>query len=247
MLKFELDDNYPFIADVLALQDACASLYVDKEVTLYAKERLELRFADPKLKPFYLDWTQGSWQWRFKHSGKHSEAVARAVIGKLKEPVVVDATAGLGRDSLVLQNAGAQVFMFERNPLVWLFLQAARFNALQNDAFVASFPQGLPTLMPYGTYLDYARTHQDFSCEVVYYDPMFPSRQKSAQVKKDMQIFHSIVGKDEDSLSYAHSLIQLPKFRTVIKRPDSAPPLIPCDYSVDGKACHFDCYVSKKA
>ena len=35
--------------------------------------------------------------------------------------------------------------------------------------------------------------------EVVYLDPMFPLRIKSAQVKKEMQVFHQLIGKDVDA------------------------------------------------
>lgn len=245
MLKFDIHPQYPLYEEVLNLKKQCSDLYKDKDATLYAYETLELHFADPKFKPFVLDWTLGAWQWRFKHSGKHSEAVAKAVIGKLKAPLVVDATAGLGRDSLVLQNAGAHVLMFERNPLVWLFLLDARRRALEDKQFSASFPQGLPQLMPYGTFLAYMQQAADFKCDVIYYDPMFPSRTKKALVKKEMQIFHSFVGADSDSLSYARELLKFPKYRTVIKRPESVPPLIPCNYSIDGKACRFDCYLSQ--
>ncbi|WP_186370392.1 class I SAM-dependent methyltransferase, partial [Yersinia bercovieri] len=35
--------------------------------------------------------------------------------------------------------------------------------------------------------------------EVVYLDPMYPHRQKSALVKKEMRVFQSLVGADEDA------------------------------------------------
>ncbi len=35
--------------------------------------------------------------------------------------------------------------------------------------------------------------------EVVYLDPMYPHRQKSALVKKEMRVFQSLVGADNDA------------------------------------------------
>jgi 16S rRNA (guanine1516-N2)-methyltransferase len=35
--------------------------------------------------------------------------------------------------------------------------------------------------------------------DVIYIDPMFPSREKSSKVKKEMQLFHPLVGTDDDS------------------------------------------------
>ena len=242
MLKFDISSQHPLRSSILSLQDKCLEMFSDKNFTLKAYDRIEIVFDDPKVSPFFIDWTSGKWAWRLKHSGKHSEAVARAVIGKHKDPVVVDATAGVGRDSLVLQSAGAVVSMFERNPLVWLLLADAKERALENSEFVDNFEHGLPNLMPYGTYIDYVKEHKDFLPDVVYFDPMFPPREKNAQVKKEMQVFHSIVGKDEDSFAYAQELMHHAKRRVVIKRPARAEPLFPCSYSVDGKACHFDCY-----
>lgn len=50
-------------------------------------------------------------------------------MGKLSKPVIFDATAGLGRESLILQSAGARVYMFERNPVIWLLLVSAMKKA----------------------------------------------------------------------------------------------------------------------
>ena len=84
--------------------------------------------------------------------------------------------------------------------------------------------------------------------DVVYVDPMFPERKKSAAVNKSMQAFHSIIGKDEDSEALlAHALAQ-PVKRVVVKRPRTAPAISGAkpSYTLEGKSSRFDIYALKK-
>lgn len=190
---------------------------------------------------FTVDLTSGKLRWRIEHPGL--EAVCKACL-RLAEldhaPLVFDATAGLGRDSLVLASRGGVVSAFERNAVSYLLL----FDALQRAQENGCYHFALPRL--------YFGQVQDLSAampkpDVIYYDPMFPSRSKSAQVKKDMQIFHQAVGFDEDTLSCARELLQLCRLRLVVKRPSDAHPLdlgTPPGsvWSISGGSCRFDCY-----
>lgn len=60
---------------------------------------------------------------------------------------------------------------------------------------------------------------------VVYLDPMYPHRSKSALVKKEMRILRILVGDDEDSAKLLTSALQVANKRVVVKRPAYAPPL----------------------
>ena len=61
--------------------------------------------------------------------------------------------------------------------------------------------------------------------DVVYLDPMYPHRQKSALVKKEMRVFQSLVGADEDADLLLAPALALATRRVVVKRPDYAEPL----------------------
>ncbi len=238
MINLQVNDNCPLKYKVKELLPYI-SLFDLKGFTLKCSDIIELTDNEGRFSPFYID--LNIYRQRLSRGGKKSESIARAVIGKLKKPDVIDATAGLGRDALILQSAGANVKMFERNPIIYILLQDALRRAFEDSSFLSCLPNGLPTLMPYGSLKDYKSLHKDFDADVIYYDPMFPQRQKSAQVKKEMQIFHEIVGFDEDNFSYAEYLKSVAKVRLVIKRPANAEPILPFTYQVDGKACRFDC------
>ena len=57
---------------------------------------------------------------------------------------------------------------------------------------------------------------------MVYLDPMYPHKQKSALVKKEMRVFQHLVGADLDSDELLLPALQLAKKRVVVKRPDYA-------------------------
>lgn len=53
---------------------------------------------------------------------------------------------------------------------------------------------------------------------MVYLDPMFPHRQKSALVKKEMRVFQTLVGADDDADALLAPARRLAKKRVVVKR-----------------------------
>jgi len=219
-----------------------------RELVLNVSDTVSLQVADTGITSnvFEIDLFADKLLWRLNHSGKNSEAVCRAVIGRLSHPKVFDATAGLGRESIILQNAGAEVTMFERNPVIWLLLLSAVHKAGSQSEIMAALKNGLPRLAPLGSVAENLNRSYDFkNPDVVYYDPMFPKRTKTALVKKEMRIFHELVGYDEDTLDYANYLLTVASHHLVVKRPGGEPPLelnVRRSSFVDGKACRFDCY-----
>ncbi|MFN2728770.1 class I SAM-dependent methyltransferase, partial [Salmonella enterica subsp. enterica serovar Typhimurium] len=75
-------------------------------------------------------------------------------------------------------------------------------------------------------------------------DPMFPHRQKSALVKKEMRVFQSLVGPDLDADGLLEPARQLATKRVVVKRPDYAPPLadVATPNAIVTKGHRFDIY-----
>ncbi|NLK85376.1 MAG: class I SAM-dependent methyltransferase [Aeromonadales bacterium] len=251
MIKFEIDPDSALASKAKEVAELIATeglkFESQEEMVVKVADEATIHFDNSMMgNCFCIDFTSQKLLWRLNHSGKSSEAVCRAVIGKLENPIVFDATAGLGRESLILQSAGAQVYMFERNPIIWLLLNSAINKAQNENAFVSSLKHGLPVLTQLGsikTQLEKGNTIP--APDVIYYDPMFPSRTKSALVKKDMRVFHELIGADEDTLEYANYLCTVAKHHVVVKRPSNEEPLnlnIRRSSFVDGKACRFDCY-----
>ena len=84
--------------------------------------------------------------------------------------------------------------------------------------------------------------------DIVYVDPMFPLRKKSAKVKKEMQAFHAIVGTDPDADDLLANALAVAQYRVVVKRPAGAGFLAETkpNYSLEGKSTRYDIYALKK-
>lgn len=190
---------------------------------------------------FALDLLEPGLRRRIEHPG--AEALLRACLHKLPPgSMIFDATAGLGRDALLLASRGMPVQAFERHRLIYLLL----FDALRRAQEAEVYRFALPVLN-FGTAVAAVEAQPDLRPEVIYFDPMFPPRRKSALVKKNMQIFHQVVGTDADSTDYARQLLGCCRRRLVIKRPAGAEALtapgLKASFAVDGGGCRFDCYL----
>ena len=69
--------------------------------------------------PVRVDFLEGAVAHRRLHGGGSGQMIAKAVgIQSGIRPVVLDATAGLGRDGFLLAQLGCRVTLIERHPLV---------------------------------------------------------------------------------------------------------------------------------
>ncbi|TNH01302.1 hypothetical protein FHQ26_11800 [Testudinibacter sp. TR-2022] len=214
-------------AKLVEFDRTCAALNLTDEpeailALVQTTERLELRKLDePKLGAVAVDFISGTMAHRRKFGGGRGEAVAKAVgIKKDYLPTVIDATAGLGRDAFVLAAIGCKVRLIERHPVVFALLQDGLQRAYQ-DTEIGEWLQNRMQLLSI-TNLTALSPIQDCA-DVVYLDPMYPHKQKSALVKKEMRIFQHLVGADLDADQLLPSALQLARKRVVVKRPDYAP------------------------
>ncbi len=206
-------------------------------------DRLELRKLDePKLGGIFVDFVTGAMAHRRKFGGGRGEAVAKAVgIKGGYLPDVIDATAGLGRDAFVLAALGCRVRMLERHPVVAALLDDGLRRGYA-DAEIGGWLRERLTLLHVVS--QQALSDITPAPDVVYLDPMYPHRQKSAMVKKEMRVFQSLVGPDEDADALLEPARRLAKKRIVVKRPDYAEPLagIATQSAVVTKSHRFDIY-----
>ena len=190
-----------------------------------------------------VDFVAGTMAHRRKFGGGRGEAVAKAVgVKKGKLPKVLDATAGLGRDAFVLAAIGCEVSLVERNPVVAALLEDGLQRAYQ-DAEIGDFMQQRMKLLPVKTIAELDPETEKF--DVVYLDPMFPHKNKSALVKKEMRVFQSLVGADLDADQLLATALKL-AHRVVVKRPDYAGYLAECKphFSQTTKNHRFDIYIN---
>lgn len=213
------------------------------QAEINGQTRLELRKLDePKLGAVYVDFVSGVMAHRRKFGGGRAEAVAKAVGVKGDElPSVIDATAGLGRDAFVLASVGCKVRLIERHPVVFLLLQDGLQRAYADTEIGAMLQTNLQLLNV--KHLSELNPQTDFA-DVVYLDPMYPHKQKSALVKKEMRLFQHLVGGDLDADQLLEPALNLARKRVVVKRPDYAEFLaqIPPHFSRQTKNHRFDIY-----
>jgi len=203
---------------------------------------------EKKLGALKVDFADGALTWRRNHGGGTGQAVAKAIGLKHKKRLnVLDATAGTGTDAFVLAALGCNVKMIERHPIVAALLADALHRAsLEEDVHEITNNMQLHN----GSSIDYMNQQTEDCFDVVYLDPMFPKSEKggkNAQVKKSMQYFRDMVGKDEDADALLAPALKCAKYRVVVKRPRKSPFLDnkKPTLSQEGKANRFDIYVNQ--
>jgi len=232
--------QFPYIGDIAAKAN-----FPELEFLLQVNfQHLELsKLDEPKLGAIKVDFVSGAVAHRRKFGGGRGQDIAKAV--GLKHgftPHVLDATAGLGRDSFVLATLGCTVTMMERMPVVAALLE----NGLQRgnlNTDVNDITQKMKII--------HASSINDMDLaqqpDVIYLDPMYPHREKSAAIKKEMRIFQTLVGEDLDADALLAPALALAKYRVVVKRPNYAPPLNNQKPSttIKMKKNRFDVYVNQ--
>ena len=207
---------------------------------------------------------------RVKHNSISHELLVKAakIKGADGPRTAIDATAGLGEDSLLLAAAGFHVKMYERNPVIFELLSDALRRAAEvpeladivarMEVFNEDSVEVMKKLAAELCRIDVTSdgVAAEPACgnaaepamppDIILLDPMFPERQKSALVKKKLQMIQKleIPCDDEEEILFA-AMSARPK-KLIVKRPPKGPFLagVKPDYSNKGKAVRYDCFVS---
>ncbi len=174
--------------------------------------------------------------------GTKADLLGRA-LGKQrskKRLFVVDATAGLCRDSLHLLALGCEVIALERNSKLYeVFSQLpppSSFTLVHADAV---------------EWLNQRAKGEERKPDIVYLDPMFPEKKKSAAVSKEsraLQLLEYPPTLDEEG-ALLKAAKQAAQDRVIVKRPKHAPWLAGAkpNHEFVGKAVRYDVYVTMRA
>jgi 16S rRNA (guanine1516-N2)-methyltransferase len=166
-----------------------------------------------------------------------NELIAKAVGLSKDLSDVIDVTAGLGQDAVVLARLGCRVRAIERSPWIYPLLSDAKARAKADWTERLHFIQAdsisyLQELRP----VDYP--------QVIYLDPMFPQKVKTALPRKEMLIFRSVVGDDPDFEDLFKVAMKTAKNRVVVKRPIKSPPIaVGVQHSFKGNSVRYDLYL----
>lgn len=200
--------------------------------------------------PVRAEFVTGKAGYRREHGGGTGQLIAKAVgLQKTRKALhVLDATAGLGQDAFVLASLGCQVTLFERSSVIHALLSDGLARAALNEQ---SAPLAARMVLQPGNSIDWLETAAEIDVEsaadVVYLDPMFPHRVKSALVKKEMQVFRTVVGDDDDSPELLAAALAVATYRVVVKRPRKAEPVSGPEPTtrIEGKSSRYDVYSIK--
>lgn len=192
-----------------------------------------------------VDFVSSAMTHRRYFGGGSSQMIAKAIgIRSGIRPTVLDATAGLGRDAFVLAQLGCSLRLVERHPVVAALLEDGLQRAAE-DVEVA--PIVARMRLSADDAITLMRDWREETPQVIYLDPMFPHRKKSALVKKEMRLLRPLAGDDEDAPALLAAALALASYRVVVKRPRQAPPItgqVP-GYALNGQSCRFDIYPKK--
>lgn len=166
-----------------------------------------------------------------KKGGIKSELISKAMGAGRYGKRILDLSAGLAIDSVFLAQLGYTVTAVERNPLIFLCLEnAAKLQPNLDVKFI--FGGASEVLKALSAEVD-----------VIYFDPMFPEKTKSALPKQEMVFFKNLVGDDSDAADVLEAALNLKNIkRVVVKRPLKAEALIKTAAHIKGKLIRFDLY-----
>ena len=206
---------------------------------------------------------------RIKPGRLQGELLVRAArIKGADHPVTVfDATAGLGEDSFLLAAAGFDVVLCEADPVIAALLRdalrraagdpelasiTARMRLIEGDsiALLNTYAAGAEEVGAAAATVGSATALGVEAAalpqiDVVYLDPMFPERRKSAAVKKKFQLLHRLERPCENQEELLAAALASRPRKVVIKRPAKGPDLAGAKpaYRIAGKAVRYDVVV----
>ena len=214
-LLADLKKNYENHEDIFLLVVSEDLIYLKKGLTLTSK-------------PIYCDF------YKWSKENKRSNLV-RSMRGLTHPGVIIDATAGLGRDALILSSLVERVILIEIVPLVSALLE----DGLKNSRKLLPYLSSTQVICcDSKKYLLNLKTKPD----AIYLDPMFEKMGKS-KAKREIQALRdlTIQSNEEELLEVA---LKTAKDRVVVKRHKKIKSLsgLKPTFSLTGRVVRYDVY-----
>ena len=184
---------------------------------------------------------------RLKQSNLEHEMLVKAARIKGEDPrslQILDATEGMGEDSLILSAAGFNVLMYEYDAIIAELLIDTIKRAMNEDA-LKEIVSRMEAHSGDSIKVMSTASEADKKVDIILLDPMFPERKKSGLIKKKFQLLQQLECpcSNEEEL-FAAAKAANPR-KIIVKRPAKGPFLAGAkpSYSVPGKAIRYDCYI----
>ena len=246
-LSDEQSDEACRVARQLKLPCASSDTASSELLLNFTTDFIELRDTSSN-SAIHVDFISGALQHRRKYGGGRGQTIAKAIGFKQGStpPSLIDATAGLGKDAFVFACLGCPVTLIERSPIIAKLVEDAIQRASHDENFSPFIENGF-RLIQHNAIEYLTQLNETSRPDVVYLDPMYPERKKSASVKKNMQILQKLLGHDEDTDKLLEAALGCAKKRVVVKRPKGSESLTDNkpDISYESKKTRYDTYIIK--
>ncbi len=215
---------------------------------MLTENRLELRALGQRQPgPVSADFSSGDIRRRI-HGGRHQPLARACGLHRDRHLRILDATAGLGRDGLVLAGLGCEVTLLERAPLVAALLQDGLARASRDPVIGHWLPQRVRLIQIDAFEYFRQQPQLQLQYDVVYLDPMYPDSDRRALSKKEMQILRLLAGDDADADRLLEAALVHAQRRVVVKRPPKSPSLggVTPDHQLTSNRARYDVYFTGK-
>ncbi len=224
MIKFDADDfdsnKSEFIKKILdSLSLPCSS------------HNYKIRFKQEK---FYIECEKERFETTFSIDElMHENDKIYMKIFPIKNSTILDCTAGLGRDGILLSKLGYKVTMIEKNPILILMLN----NYL-------SRMKNIKANLLYGDSLSYIRIAKK-KFDYIYIDFMFEKKNNAKPSKYDL-FLRSINYNENNKLEFVKEMINYCKRRIIIKEPvKSQSEITDYDFEIKTKLIRYKIFNGK--
>ena len=177
---------------------------------------------------------------RISNGRLQHEMLARAAKSTEEKKTAIDATAGMGEDSLLIAACGYEVTMYEQNPVIAILLKDSIRRAKKNP--ILKNIVGRMHLVV-GNSIELL-SEQITDLNLIYLDPMFPESRKSGLTNKKLQLIQKMEPPCFEEEKLFEAAIKAAPAKIIVKRPSKSEYLAgkSPNYSLNGKAIRYDCY-----
>lgn len=152
----------------------------------------------------------------------------------------IDATAGMGEDSLLLAAAGFDVTLYEYDPVIAALLR----DTLRRACRIFELSDIVKRMHPVEGDSIPALQELETAPDLILLDPMFPEKRRKSLSKEKLQLIQKLERPCPDETKLLDASLAAGAGRVVVKRPLKGPYLAgrKPDYSIKGKTIRYYCY-----
>ena len=216
------------------------TINLDHDSLVFQEDSLYFNFKKERaLTPLKIDIQKGALGWRLARP-QHETHLKKA-IGKTERPLrILDATAGLLGDSMIMLALGHSVTACEQSKILYTMLDNELNHLAETDS-------NLLNLKLINSNVCEANFNGK-SFDVIYFDPMYPEDKASSARRSDLKKINSILeieGLASDPESTFTYLRNIPSTKLIVKRPLKADAFKgSINYQITGKSVRFDIYLN---